>query len=267
MRFLDDVNQLTSDELPDDQMASLAEISRFYVRALKARTRDHASEFGAIKRHIRTGDIVCDVGANKGSFTYWLSRWCGEEGRLIAFEPQRRLARRLAAVCAAVGLRNVRVEAKAVHSSSGFGELYIPIGHQPGASLNRDPSSTDGFDSITVPVISLDDYFKDDERISLLKVDVEGAELGVFLGARRILETCSPALIFECETRHLIGTTVSDVFTYLESLGYQGRFFHRGTWQPISAFDVTVHQRQEGDWFWKQKDYCNNFIFSKPAAD
>jgi len=259
---MDYADQWTSDDLADHQVASFAEISRFYVRALKGRFRDHRPEFDAIRRHIRPGDVVCDVGANKGSFTYWLSRWCGEDGRLIAFEPQAGLAHRLAAVCADIGLRNVRVEAKAVHSSSGFGELYVPHGHQPGASLNRSPCSSE-FDAVPVPVVSLDEYFKENERISLLKVDVEGAELEVFRGARRILERCSPALLFECEARHLAGKSVSDVFTYLESLGYRGRFFCDGAARPLSTFSVASHQRQDGKWFWKQKNYCNNFIFSK----
>jgi FkbM family methyltransferase len=260
---MDYADQWTSRELADDQLASFVEMSRFYIRALKARFRDHRPEFDAIRRHIRTGDIVCDVGANKGSFTYWLSRWCGEEGRLIAFEPQQGLAQRLAAVCAGIGLRNVTVEAKAVHSASGFRELYIPDGHQPGASLEQSSCPAGKIDVVTVPVISLDDYFGEDERVSLLKVDVEGAELEVFLGARRILERHSPALIFECEARHLNGKDVSDVFAYLESLGYRGRFFRGGGAEPLASFSVATHQRQDGEWFWKRKDYCNNFVFAK----
>jgi FkbM family methyltransferase len=240
--------------------ASIAEISRFYLRSFKARFRDHRSEFTEIKRHVRAGDVVCDVGANKGSFTFWLSRWCGKGGRVVAFEPQRELAHRLGANCSACGLSNVTVEAKAVDSTSGAREFYVPLGHQPGASLNQ-PLSPD-FSSLTVPAVSLDDYFRPDERVSLLKVDVEGAELGVFLGAKRILGEHKPVLIFECEARHLAGKTVDDVFGHLRSLGYTGRFFTRTGLQPISAFDLAVHQRREGEWFWKEKDYCNNFIFT-----
>jgi hypothetical protein len=33
---------------------------------------------------------------------------------------------------------------------------------------------------------------------------------------------------------------------------------------PISEFDAAVHQRQDGEWFWKAEDYCNNFVFRKP---
>jgi hypothetical protein len=54
------------------------------------------------------------------------------------------------------------------------------------------------------------------------------------------------------------------VFGYLGSLGYQGTFVCHGRVRPLSEFDAEVHQRAEGDWFWKSKDYCNNFIFAKP---
>ncbi len=246
----------------DHGAISVSEIARFHVRSLKARFRDHKIEFAAIKRHVRPGDIVCDIGANKGSFTSWLSRWCGERGRVVAFEPQRALAARLAAVCAAAGLRNVTVEAQAVDASSGRRELHIPVGHAPGASLNPSALSADRFDKATVPVVALDDYFKPEERVALLKVDVEGGELDVFAGARRILESDRPALVFECEARHLVGRTVDDVFAYLTALGYQGSFVSPMGLVPLSAFDLAVHQRRDGEWFWKRKDYCNNFIFT-----
>src|SRR6187455_2999254 len=93
------------------------EIARFVVRGLKARFRDQKSEFDIIRRHLRPGDIVCDIGANKGSFVLFLSRWC-RGGRVVASEPQPAFAARLAAVCRAMKLDNVTVEAKAVFSHS-----------------------------------------------------------------------------------------------------------------------------------------------------
>ena len=60
---------------------------RFRTRALKALLRDQRAEFSVIRRHLRPGDIACDIGANKGSFIYWLSWWV-RNGRVVAFEPQ-----------------------------------------------------------------------------------------------------------------------------------------------------------------------------------
>jgi FkbM family methyltransferase len=238
---------------------------RFRLRALKARFRDQRTEFAVIGAHLRPGDIVCDIGANKGSFVYWLSRWVGH-GRVVAFEPLPDLAQRLAEVCRAIRLDNVTVEAKAVYSHSGQQELFLPLGHQPGASLARATVEAKNFTTLPVPLVSLDEYFEASDRIALLKIDVEGAELGVFRGAERILRQHAPLLVFECENRHLAPGKVFDVFSYLTAFGYEGSFILQDEVLPIGSFDAAIHQRQNGEYFWKRKDYCNNFVFRKHSA-
>ena len=238
------------------------EIARFLVRGLKARFRDQKCEFDVIRRHVRPGDIVCDIGANKGSFVFWLSRWC-RGGRVIAFEPQPSFAARLDVVCRALKLDNVTVEAKAVYSRSGAQDLFVPSGHSPGASLTQKAVEAEHFTTLSVPVVALDDYFAEGDKVALLKIDVEGAELGVLQGAERILRQHAPLLVFECENRHLAPGHVGDVFAWLETLGYRGSFICRDRLKPLSEFDAAVHQRQHGEWFWKSKDYCNNFVFVK----
>ena len=42
---------------------------RYRIRALKALLRGQRAELAAIRQRLRRGDIACDVGANKGSFT------------------------------------------------------------------------------------------------------------------------------------------------------------------------------------------------------
>lgn len=235
---------------------------RFRIRALRALFRDQRAELVEIWQHLRPGDIACDIGANKGSFIYWLSWWV-REGRVVAFEPQPELARRLQEICRVIGLPNVTVEAKAVHSLAGQQTLYVPVGHQPGASLKRSDMPSSEVITLSVPVVALDEYFGERDRVALLKIDVEGAELGVFKGAERILRHQTPLLVFECENRHHAPGDFGDVFSYLASLGYEGSFVCRNQLLPIAQFDAAVHQRQEGEWFWKSREYCNNFIFKK----
>ena len=238
---------------------------RFRTRALKALLRDQRAEFGAIRRHLRPGDIACDIGANKGSFIYWLSWWVGD-GRVVAFEPQPELARALVNICRVIGLRNVTVEAQAVYSHSGDQDLFLPEGHQPGASLHHKALEAQSFTTLSVPVVSLDDYFDENDKVALLKIDVEGAELEVLKGAERILRQHAPLLVFECENRHLAPGNVEDVFCYLRGLGYEGSFISRNQLFPIAEFDASVHQRQDGKWFWKSRYYCNNFVFANNRA-
>ena len=138
---------------------------RFRIRVLRARLRDQRAELTTIWRHLRPGDIACDIGANKGSFIYWLSRWV----RVVAFEPQPELARGLSSICRAIGLANVTVEAKAVHLHAGEPILYVPTDHQPGASLMKGPMEAENLTTLTVPVVALDEYFNVGDRVTLLK--------------------------------------------------------------------------------------------------
>lgn len=232
--------------------------ARFLWRAYKARYRDQKAELAAIRERVTSGDLVCDIGANKGSYLYWMSKWAG---RVVAFEPQPGLVNYLTSACAALKLDNATVEAIGVSDTSGTKQLYIPAPNSPGASL----VPAEGMATLPVRVVALDDYFAPEQKIALLKVDVEGAEMDVFKGAERILRESRPTLVFEYEQRHLQEGTVADCFAYLEARGYRGEFVKRGKTLPVAQFDPARHQAEQGEAFWNAKDYCNNFIF-RPLA-
>jgi len=235
--------------------------ARFIYRALRARFRDQTAELKAIRAHVRPGDTVCDVGANKGSYLFWLSRWC-PGGLVVAFEPQPLLLDYLTTVRDSLKLGNVRIEPRAAFSSSGTMDLFVPFDRAPGASLNRRILEGDDCKTIAVKTVALDDYFAPGQKIALLKIDVEGAELDVLKGAERILRESAPLLVFECENRHLEKGTVNDVFSYIFALGYSGSFICGRRLLPIAQFDAAKHQRQDDTEFWKSPGYCNNFVFS-----
>ncbi|TLD70657.1 FkbM family methyltransferase [Phragmitibacter flavus] len=237
--------------------------SRFLWRSFKSRFRDHVAELAVIREAVKPGEVIVDIGANKGSYLYWLSRWVGN-GRVYAFEPQRSLAEYLQKACAACRLHNVTIEAKAVSSQAGMFELLIPgEGDSPGATLNRKITERENCRSEQVEVVTLDEYFPANVRIGALKIDAEGAELAIFEGAQRILAEQSPVLVFECEQRHLEKGTVQDVFEYLGSRGYQGHFIDGRILRPLQEFDLGVHQNNTGERFWDAKGYINNFVFRK----
>jgi FkbM family methyltransferase len=235
------------------------EASRFLVRLLRSRFRDHWTELAELRRHIRRGEVVCDIGANKGSFLYWLARWSAP-GKAIAFEPQPDLAAGLSRLCTKFSLGNVVVEQAAVGASTGIRELFVPEGHQPSGSLFKPPGAST---AIKVPTVALDDYLSADQRVSAIKIDVEGAELDVLLGAKRTLSQFMPLLIVECD-RHLTSIDrMNETFSFLSDLGYSGVFVSGRQLVPLSNFDLDRHQNTDGEWFWKQKGYCNNFIFRR----
>lgn len=241
---------------------------RFLWRAWKARYRDQVAELAAIRATIRPGDTVYDIGGNKGSYVYWLSRWVGRTGRVYTFEPQASLAAHLETICRRLSLSNVTVEAKAVYSEAGTLNLFVPgQSDSPGASLSSKVASSTACRSVAVPVIALDDYPAEvPQRVSVLKVDVEGAEKGVFVGADSLIRKYSPLLVFECENRHLENGTVNDVFEHLAALGYTGQFVCGKKLRPLSEFAPEIHQKQTGPRFWDAKDYFNNFVFRRVSV-
>ena len=78
-----------------------------------------------------------------------------------------------------------------------------------------------------VPSVSLDDYCAEREidRIDLLKVDVEGAELDVLRGSERLLRTRAVrCCVFEFGATTLeYGVDPGSISTYLASCGYSLR--------------------------------------------
>lgn len=228
--------------------------ARFLWRAHRARLLDQSVELALIRRRTAPGDLACDVGANKGSYLYWMSRWAD---RVVAFEPQPGLADYLKTLVATLPMANVTVVQQGVSDHAGVLTLYMPSINSPEASLEP----IDGAGTVDITVVSLDDYFAGSGRLAILKIDVEGHELDVFKGADRILREDRPVLLFECEQRHLRTGSVFDCFRYLEARGYAGRFIQGKTLRPVSEFDLAVHQNQTGERFWRAPGYCNNFLF------
>ena len=237
---------------------------RYLYRAFKARYRDQREELESSLAIVRPGDTVVDARANKGAYLYWFRRAVGFDGNVFAFEPQPTLARYLQEICHAMDWSNVHVKACAVSDKSGKARLHVPgEKDSPGASLEAAVADKPGH-SYECQVTTLDEQLATAERVSLLKVDVEGHELNLFRGAEKTLKKHKPRILFECEARHLTHHKPSDVFAYLQSLGYVGQFFSMTGLRPLDEFNLAVHQKTVGDRFWDAKDYCNNFLFMTP---
>ena len=238
--------------------------ARFLYRAWKARLRGERGELRAVLGRLAPGDRAVDVGANKGAYLYWMRRAVGSGGSVYAFEPQPGLARYLEAARKRMRWENVVVREVALSDSAGRRVLHVPgWENSPGASLEAHEvaASDAGSTAREVETDTLDHQLEGAGRIALIKVDVEGHELAVFRGATRILSTSRPALLFECETRHLGGRSPYEVFAFLKGLGYRGAFFSPRGIRPIEEFDPAVHQRRGPGRFWEATGYCNNFLF------
>jgi FkbM family methyltransferase len=237
---------------------------RFLYRAWKARSRDQRLEIDVARALIRPGDLVVDAGANKGAYLYWLRQFVGSAGTVLAYEPQPQLANYLQRACTAFRWSNVQIQSIALSNRGGKSNLHIPGGGiSPGASLESSVLEKASGSSFECTVDTLDHQLTGRPGPSFLKVDVEGHELALFQGAAETLRSHKPALLFECERRHLSKHTMEDVFAYLtKDFGYSGLLLQGRSLLPLGKFNPDVHQSKRGDRFWDAPNYFNNFLFS-----
>jgi FkbM family methyltransferase len=150
-------------------------------------------ERAALRALLRPGMTVIDVGANIGIYTEFLAACVGPQGRVIAIEPAPDNVHRLET--AARRLPQVTVVHAGVAARSGSITLYIAD------DLNVDHrtySAEPGRRSIEVRALALDEYIAANERIDLIKMDIQGAELEAIEGARRVLTSLHPPhILFE----------------------------------------------------------------------
>jgi FkbM family methyltransferase len=138
-------------------------------------------------RQIRPGDVVFDIGANAGYYTLLAARLAGPRGKVIACEPDPRIAAFLRAHVAANRLTNVAAVQSAVGAECGT--AHFSRGRGTGTGRMSDSGE------LTVRVRTLDELA--DEYAAFpthLKIDVEGAELDVLRGGREVLSRARPTI-------------------------------------------------------------------------
>lgn len=137
------------------------------------------AETATVRRLLHPGDTFVDVGANVGWYTAVASRAVGDRGRVIAFEPAPTSFRYLSRTVKANDCRNVTLEPKAL--SDRPGTLTLHIG-ETNKGHNSILATAPGMERVSVPAVTLDDYFRSAPgRVDLIKIDTEGAE-GLILG-------------------------------------------------------------------------------------
>lgn len=165
---------------------------------LKKNKKFEKFETDLVKKEIREGDIVLDIGANIGYFTLIFSQIVGINGKVFAFEPDPNNFSILKKNIEINNLKNVILIQKAVSDVNTPLTLYLcDYNH---AQHRIYPSSRCN-EKITVDSITIDEYFTKTEfykKINFVKMDVEGSEYNVINGMQKILKS-NPKLKILCE--------------------------------------------------------------------
>ena len=184
-----------------------------------------------VEHCLKAGDTFLDIGANIGWFTISAASIVGAEGMVYAFEPRNTTFKYLEKT---VSSNSLNQYVQVFHCALGAKKDTLRIVWGTGTSnpggtwlVSRkevsDFLSTDTHTYQDIKVEKLDE-FTQIKNVNLIKIDVEGAEPLVLLGAERILRDCRPIVLSELneELLAMVGNSSSkELITWMQSLGYE----------------------------------------------
>lgn len=188
----------------------------WYKRRLEAWQIEH------LKGYVSASSTVIDVGANIGFVTLQVAEWVGNSGRVIAIEPEAINCRRLRSHLArnpGVADRVLVIDGAAAEFD---GEVQLNVNDlHPGDHRIGEPAGQ----GVSTPCTKLDTLYALYGRgpVTLIKIDVQGAELRVLQGAGKVLTEFKPAVFLEVEDEMLRnqGASADALFDYLQERGYR----------------------------------------------
>jgi FkbM family methyltransferase len=176
---------------------------------------EHYGEYGefealALRNLCKPGDTVVEVGSNIGAHSVVLSHHLGRAGRLLIFEPQRIVFHMLCGNLALNSCWNTKALPEAVGSHCGMIGIpavdYSKPGNFGGIEMRNESAEM-------VRLCTIDSH---EVSPSLIKIDVEGMELDVLLGAEATIKRSRPILYVENDRRD----KSAELINYCFKLGY-----------------------------------------------
>ncbi len=200
----------------------------------------------------RPNSTVFDVGANLGLMSIPVLQACST-CQVVAFEPSPSSLPFLRRTVAESAYRDRWIVAGTALAERP-GELDFTVGSSQDALYEgfRSGDRIVGGRTVRVPVTTLDAEWRQlgEPEVSLVKIDVEGAEGGVLHGSRAVIERCRPAILVEWFAPYLgrFGTPPSDLLRFAAAFGY--RVFSVPTGVPVDDARALTVQMMD----------CQNFL-------
>src|SRR5579859_282974 len=193
----------------------------------------------AIRRYVRSGDTVYDIGANLGYISLSLAKRVGPTGHVAAFEPIPQNVDALRKNIANNGISNVRVFD--VAASDRKGEAVIRTAGNFATSSLVWHKKNSSAEELVIKTVAIDELVKNGElaKPAFVKIDVEGAEGLALKGMQRTVAQSRPVLFIESSEAGRETT-----WQLLRELDYRCRSAITGKW--VDGFEEYRHS----DFLW-----------------
>jgi FkbM family methyltransferase len=148
---------------------------------------------------LNTRSCVLDVGANIGYYALLAASMVEGRGQVHAFEPAPEVFRSLRQNVDLNHFRSLKINEMAVSDLDGELRLFVPLDLAARTNASLVEGFVENVRPVNVPSVRLDTYCEANqiERVDLLRVDVEGAEVAVLRGIGTLLQSCQPDIVCE----------------------------------------------------------------------
>lgn len=167
-----------------------------------------------MKKILRPGMKVVDIGANIGYYALLEARLVGERGKVYAIEPFSQNINLLGRSIKANGYKNIETFRRAIGDYNGLTKLCVTDGWNTCFIGDGDML----FPTEEVEILTLDNFLKDKQQPDLARMDVEGYEDKIIDGMHNTLEIdnlwlfielhgpLTPGMSLQSNPRHVLET-------------------------------------------------------------
>jgi len=182
---------------------------------------------------------VLDVGSNIGYYVILEARILGGNGMVICIEPVRRNFQALLKNIDINGIENAKAINVALSDKRGLAKMIVAGGSNWARLLGDKDYSTPQTESVRVT--TLDNIFSNNQKIDLIRMDVEGHEYRVIKGGLNIIKKHLPSFVIEVHPNLLGKHELQNLLSIFRDLGYRIKILiPRNTDVPLAACDNDV---------------------------
>lgn len=192
------------------------------------------NEIDFLKRYLNSGDVFIDIGANIGLFSLIASPILSKYGRIISIEPSKKTYFRLLENIKLNKFKNISCINNALSNSNEKKNLYVDTGGYDAWNSFGKPSAGNFLEKEEVITKTLDqirDQFSL-QQVQLIKIDVEGWEIPVLQGGKKLLlSNNAPVLMVEFTDQNAknAGYSCKQLYELGETYGYKWYNYDSGS--------------------------------------
>ena len=225
-------------------------LKRRLQRSIK---RNDEQEINLVKKFIKSGTDSIDVGVYRGVYSYEMSKY---SEKVHSFEPNpiifkyidknlKKFIKNIHLYNFALSNQNKTINLKIPIRNSNSNKEIFEEYYEMGRATIHNENNFENYENFEIQTKTIDEL-SFDNKISFIKIDVEGHELEVIEGAKNTIKRDKPVLLVEIEKQYT-KKEVAESINFINSLGYKSYFFDKKDLKSTNELN--------------NLDSFNNFIF------